>query len=65
MDPPRIYQVKVPGHRFIRWAYCSDFSVTFLGTKRNIDGIIVPEGYNVSMSFQSLTVEVSNFMDKV
>jgi hypothetical protein len=65
MEPPRIYQVKVPGHRFIRWAYCSDFDVTFLGTKRNIDGIIVPEGYQVSMSFQSLTIEVSNFMDKV
>ncbi len=64
MEPPRIYQVKVPGHRFIRWAYCSDFDVTFLGTKRNIDGIIVPEGYQVSMSFQSLTIEVSNFMDK-
>lgn len=65
MEPPRIYQVKVPGHRFIRWAYCSDFDITFLGTKRNIDGIIVPEGYQVSMSFQSLTVEVSNFMEKV
>lgn len=65
MEPPRIYQVKVPGHRFIRWAYCSDFDVTFLGTKRNIDGIIVPEGYQVSMSFQSLTIEVSNFMEKV
>lgn len=65
MEPPRIYQVKVPGHRFIRWAYCSDFDITFLGTKREIGGIIVPEGYQVSMSFQSLTVEVSNFMDKV
>lgn len=65
MEPPRIYQVKVPGHRFIRWAYCSDFDISFIGTKRNIDGIIVPEGYQVSMSFQSLTVEVSNFMDKV
>lgn len=65
MEPPRIYQVKVPGHRFIRWAYCSSFGVEFLGTKRNIDGIIVPEGYMISMAFQSLTVEVSNFMDKV
>ncbi len=65
MEPPRIYQVKVPGHRFIRWAFCSDFDVSFLGTKRNMDGIIVPEGYQVSMSFQSLTIEVSNFMDKV
>lgn len=65
MEPPRIYQVKVPGHRFIRWAYCSDFNVSFLGTKRNIDGKIVPEGYQITMSFQSLTVEVSNFMEKV
>lgn len=64
MDPPRIYQVKVPGHRFIKWAYCSSFSVSFMGTKREIDGVIVPEAYQINMSFTSLTVEASNFMDK-
>lgn len=65
MEPPRIYQIRVPGHRFIRWAYCSSFNVTFLGTKRLINDIIVPEGYQITMSFQSLTVEVSNFMEQM
>lgn len=65
VDPPRIYQVKVPGHRFIKWAYCSSFSVNLLGTKREIGGIIVPEGYQISMSFQSLTLEHSGFMSEV
>jgi hypothetical protein len=65
MEPPRIYQVKVPGHRFIRWASCSNFELNLLGTKREIDGIIVPEGFQVTMSFTSLTTEVSNFMDDV
>jgi hypothetical protein len=65
MEPPRIYSVKLDGHRFMRWAYCSSFSVNMLGTKRMIDGKIVPEGYMINMSLTSLTTEVSNFMDKV
>jgi hypothetical protein len=65
MEPPRIYQVKIPGQRFIRWAYCSQFSTSMLGTKREIGGVVTPEGYMVSMSFTSLTTEVSNFMDDV
>ena len=65
MDPPRIYQLRVSGHRYMRWAYCSSFSVTLLGTKREIDKIIVPEAYQVNMAFTSLTVESANFLDKV
>lgn len=65
MEPPRIYEVKLPGHRYIKWASCSNFSVGMLGTKRMIDGVIVPEGYQISMTMTSLTTEVSNFMDQV
>lgn len=65
MEPPRIFQVKVPGQRFIKWAYCSSFGVNLLGTRRMIGGNIVPEGYQINMSFTSLTTEVSNFMDKI
>lgn len=61
VDPPRIYQVRVPGHRLIRWAYCSNFSVNFIGTRRIIDNVIVPEGYMITMSFQSLTLEHAGF----
>ena len=65
MEPPRIYEVKLAGIRYMRWASCNSFSLQLLGAKRMIDGKIVPEGYLISMSFTSLTTEVSNFMDKI
>jgi len=65
VDPPRIYKVTVPGHRFIRWAYCDTFSVNLLGARRNINEKIVPEGYKITMSFKSLTLEHAGFMDEV
>lgn len=65
VDPPRIYQVKVPGHRFIRWAYCSQFSTSMIGTRREINGVIVPEAYQINMSFQSLTLEHAGFLKEV
>lgn len=61
VDPPRIYQVRVPGHRLIRWAFCSNFSVGLLGTRRMINNVIVPEAYQINMSFQSLTLEHAGF----
>lgn len=65
MEPPRIYEVKLPGIRYIKWASCSSFSVQLLGAKQLLGGMIIPEGYLISMTFTSLTTEVSNFMDKV
>ena len=65
VDPPRIYKVRVPGHRFIRWAFCNNFSVNMLGARRDVGGVIVPEAYQVTMSFQSLTLEHAGFMKEV
>lgn len=65
VDPPRIYRVTIPGHRFIKWAYCSNFEVIMLGARRVINGVVVPEGYQISMSFQSLTLEHAGFMNEV
>lgn len=65
MEPPRIYEVKLPGIRYIKWASCSSFSVQLLGAKQLREGKIIPEGYLISMTFTSLTTEVSNFMAKV
>ena len=64
MSFPHIYEVRVPGLRFIRWAYLSDLSFGLLGTRRMKGGKILPEGYTCSMTFNSLTVEVANFMDQ-
>jgi len=64
MSFPHIYEVRVPGLRFIKWAYLSDLSFGLLGTRRMKGGKILPEGYTCSMTFNSLTVEVANFMDQ-
>jgi len=65
MEPPRIYEVQLRGLRYMRWAYCSNFSVSMIGSRRLVNEVITPDGYQISMSLTSLTTEVSNFMDKV
>jgi len=65
VEPPRIYTLRVQGLRYIKWAYCSNFNVSMLGMKREIDGVIVPEAYQIDMSFQSLTMEHAGFMDRI
>lgn len=65
VDPPRIYRVKLYGYRYMPWAYCNSLNISMLGTKRMVDGIIMPEAYQVSFSLAPLTIEVSNFMDNV
>jgi hypothetical protein len=65
VDPPRIYQIRIHGLRYIRWAYCSNFSVELIGARREIEGVIVPEAYRISMSFQSLTLEHAGFMNYI
>jgi len=66
MSFPAVYEVEVPGLRFIKWAYLSDLSFSLLGTRHmNDDGKLTPEGYMVSMTFNSLTVEVDNFLAKL
>ena len=63
VDPPRIYKIRLHGIRYIRWAYCSNFNVELLGTKREIDKTIIPEAYQLNMTFQSLTLEHAGFLD--
>jgi hypothetical protein len=65
MEPPRIYEIRIPGIRYIKWASCSSFSVQLLGARQMHGNELIPEGYLISMTFTSLTTEVSNFMDKI
>lgn len=62
LDPPRIYRVKLFGYRYMPWAYVNNLTITTEGATRMIDGVIIPEAYSVSMSFEPLTIEVSNFL---
>jgi hypothetical protein len=64
MEQPYLYEIVLPGIRYMRWAFCSSFSINLLGSRRIINDKIIPDGYQVNMSFTSLTTEVSNFMDK-
>ena len=65
MTFPYIYNIKVPGQRYIEWAYVSSFNITLGGTRRVIGGKIVPEAYVCDFTFQSLTLEPANFMDEI
>ena len=62
MDPPRIFRAKLYGYRYMPWAYCSQFGVRLLGTKRMVNCVIMPEAYEINMGLQPLTAEPSNFM---
>lgn len=68
LDPPRIYRVKLPGYRYMPWAYVDNLSISMEGTKRIIPwegkDVIVPEAYIISMGFKPLTIEVSNFLEE-
>jgi hypothetical protein len=64
MEQPYLYEIVLPGIRYMRWAYCSSLSINLLGSRRIIDSKIIPDGYQINMSFVSLTTEVSNFMEK-
>ena len=72
MTFPAIYNIVVPGQRYIMWAYLEDFSVGLLGNRRRVKlegenggSRIVPEAYTCQFNFRSLTIEAANFMDEI
>lgn len=62
LEPPKLYEVKIPGIRFIKYGYISPFAVNLVGTRRMIENKIVPEAYMLSISVNSLTDESGNFL---
>lgn len=65
MTFPAIFNINVPGLRFIQWASLENFSVSLLGQRRKINNVIQPEAYVLDMTFNSLTIEAANFMKMV
>ena len=61
---PRIYTIKIPGLRYVKWAYLANAAFNLVGQRRLIDKKIVPEAYAISLVFNSLTIEVENFIDE-
>lgn len=62
VDPPSIYEVRVPGKCFYPYAYISELSVDHIGVKRMISNKIIPDAYSVKIVLKSLTSEVNNFL---
>tara|TARA_R100000900_G_C3342717_1_gene165483 strand:+ start:605 stop:1915 length:1311 start_codon:yes stop_codon:yes gene_type:complete len=70
MNFPAIYNLVVPGVRYIQWASLESFNVGMLGSRRKIyipgkGDVVVPEAYTCNFSFKSLTLEPSNFIDEL
>lgn len=62
VDPPSVYEVKVPGKCFYPYAYISELSIDHVGTRRMIGKKIIPDAFSVKIQLKSLTSEVNNFL---
>jgi len=68
--PPVIYRSKLPGVFSYRWSYLNNVNVNMIGVRRTktindfIAGrpsqVVIPEGYQVSLTIQSLVPETQN-----
>ena len=70
MTFPAIYNVVIPGQRYIMWASLESFNVGLLGMRRRIKlpnggSRVIPEAYSCQFNFRSLTIEAANFMDEI
>jgi len=62
VTPPQLWSLTIPGYRAIQWASCG-VTVSLMGSRRYVGAIIIPEGYNISLTFTPLYTEPSNYMD--
>jgi hypothetical protein len=75
VDPPCIYEVMIPGVKFMPYAFISGMKVDFLGARRsyhiNVPNknngttkiqTIIPDAYNVTITLKSLVTETQNFL---
>ena len=73
IDLPVIYQVQIPGVVFMPYAFISNLSVEFLGSRRlmninvPIDGVasletIIPDAYQLNITIEGLNEETKNFL---
>lgn len=63
IEPPCIYEVRIPGKAFYPFCYIRSLSITHNGTKRIIDGEVVPDAYTISFELMSLVGDSNNFYD--
>jgi hypothetical protein len=61
--PPVLWEVTVPGYRFIKWATAA-VNINLIGRREYRKGKVIPEGYRVGLTFTSLYTEPNNFASK-
>lgn len=61
VEPPCIYEVQIPGKAFYPFCFIRSLRVTHSGTKRIIDGEVIPDAYVVNFQLMSLTSDANNF----
>ena len=64
VEPPCIYEVLIPGKAFFPYCFITDLRVLHVGTKRLIEGEIVPEAFELQITIKSLVSDTSNFYEK-
>lgn len=78
IEPPVIYEVSLPGFKYMPYAYISKLEVQFQGSRRpmqmvykdesslgqgnNVVNTIIPDGYNVQITLKGLVAETRNFL---
>ena len=76
LEMPKIYSVTVPGVCYMQYSFVESLTVDFLGNRRHVDvsmpttsiGLperipaIMPDAYEVSITFRSLNIHNSNML---
>lgn len=78
IEPPAIYEVSLPGIKYMPYAYISSLEVQFMGSRRPMTirfkdessggqttgtvDTIIPDGYNIQIKLKGLVAETKNFM---
>lgn len=66
-NPPVIYELTIPGKAFHPYTFVSEMKVDHVGTRRmlklnNGKEAIVPDAFKISITFESLVMDASNFI---
>ena len=73
IDVPVIYELLIPGMTYMPYCYVSSLAVSFVGSRRIMSlpipsdkggtiNAIIPDAYNVSITFTGMNEETRNFM---
>lgn len=76
VELPKIYEVNVPGVTHLKFSYMEDMKIEFIGNRRQVEvqmpevggglntqvRVIMPDAYQVKMTFRSLTINSANLM---